>query len=149
MTPYGQLYTIGYAVLEGIEQLQDFLAQRVFLVDIRYVPASRWRPEWSRKRLIEQFAPYYCHIRELGNVNYHSLNLPIQLLDAKRGLARLLPLIQEHDICLLCACADWHTCHRRIVAELVQQELGIIQPVHLSRKDIASFAQQTPAIQSP
>ncbi len=40
MTTIGKLYTIGYAGLQSIEQLQSFLAQKVFLVDIRYYPSS-------------------------------------------------------------------------------------------------------------
>jgi len=47
----GELYTIGYAAFEGIEQLEEILTPQVMLVDIRYYPSSRWRPEWSRKRL--------------------------------------------------------------------------------------------------
>jgi uncharacterized protein (DUF488 family) len=137
MTKYGTLYTVGYATLEGIEQLQAFLAQEVFLVDIRYFPASRWQPEWSRKRLSERFAPNYRHIRELGNINYHSSDLPIQLLDAKHGISWIASLLQQgQDICLLCACADWERCHRRVVAELLQRELTEVQTIHLSSEDI-------------
>jgi uncharacterized protein (DUF488 family) len=139
MATYGKLYTVGYAALERIEQLQTFLLSEVLLVDIRYVPASRWRPEWSRKRLSERFAPYYEHIRELGNINYHS-DLPIQLFDAKRGISKIVRLLQQgNDICLLCVCADWKVCHRRVVADLVQRELADIQTVHLSEEDFSCF----------
>ncbi len=140
MTTFGKLYTVGYAALEGVEQLQDFLAQEVFLVDIRYFPSSRWKPEWSRKQLIERFAPNYWHVRELGNVNHHSFDQPVQLLDARQGVSRIVPLLRQgRDICLLCACADWHRCHRRMVAELLQRELGDIQLVHLSKEDFTCF----------
>ncbi len=137
MDSYGKLYTVGYAALEQIEPLQLFLSDKVLLIDIRYIPSSRWRPEWSRKRLHEKFAPNYQHIRELGNINYHSSDLPIQLVDAKRGVAKIVQLLQQgYDICLLCTCADWKTCHRRIVADLVEQELADIQTVHLSNNDL-------------
>jgi len=140
MPTYGKLYTVGYAALERVEQLQLFLSHEVLLVDIRYFPASRWKPEWSRKRLSERFAPNYEHIRELGNVNYHSLDLPIELFDAKRGLTKIVPLLQQGcDICLLCACIDWRTCHRRLVADLVQRELNDVQTVHLSKEDLLCF----------
>jgi uncharacterized protein (DUF488 family) len=136
MATFGKVYTVGYAALERVEQLQMFLSHEVFLVDIRYYPASRWKPEWSRKRLSERFAPNYAHIRDLGNVNYHSLDLPIQLVDAERGLSKIVPLLQlGYDICLLCACTDWRTCHRRVIADLVQRELTGVQTVHLSKED--------------
>lgn len=141
MATIGKLYTVGYAGLQSIEQLQRFLAQKVFLVDIRYYPSSRWQPEWSRKQLTARFAPHYQHLRELGNVNYHSLDLPIQLHNAKQGVSWIVPLLQQgHDICLLCACADWQRCHRRTVADLIQQELHDIQPIHLSKENLACFA---------
>jgi uncharacterized protein (DUF488 family) len=136
MATFGKVYTVGYAALERVEQLQMFLSHEVFLVDIRYYPASRWKPEWSRKRLSERFAPNYAHIRDLGNVNYHSLDLPIQLVNAERGLSKIVPLLQQgYDICLLCACTDWRTCHRRVIADLVQRELTGVQTVHLSKED--------------
>lgn len=129
----GELYTIGYAAFERIEQLEEILTPQVMLVDIRYYPSSRWRPEWSRKRLMERFAPNYYHIRELGNINYRSPQLPIELLNAEVGISWVVTHLQSgRDICLLCACADWYTCHRRTVAELLQNELIDIQPIHLS-----------------
>jgi uncharacterized protein (DUF488 family) len=137
---YGKLYTVGYAAIEGVEQLQALLTQEVLLIDIRYLPASRWKPEWSRKRLCERFTSNYQHIRELGNVNYNSLDLPIQLLDAKQGISRIVSLLEQgRDICLLCACADWEKCHRRVVADLVRHELTDIQTVHLSREALSCF----------
>ncbi len=138
MDSYGKLYTVGYAALEQIEPLQLFLSDKTLLIDIRYLPSSRWKPEWSRKRLYERFAPNYQHIRELGNINYHSLDLPIQLVDAKQGISRIVSLLEQgRDICLLCACADWQKCHRRVVADLVQQELANVQTVHLSKEELS------------
>ena len=133
MVYFGKLYTVGYAAFEGIEQLQELLTPDVMVVDIRYYPSSRWRPEWSRKRLIERFAPNYYHIRELGNIHYRSPQLPIELLDAEVGISWVLTHLQSgRDICLLCACADWQKCHRRKVSELIQNKFIEIQPIHLS-----------------
>jgi uncharacterized protein (DUF488 family) len=141
MATFGKLYTVGYAALEEIELLQSFLSDRILLIDIRYFPSSRWRPEWSRKRLCERFASNYQHIRELGNVNYHSNNLPIQLVDSEQGISKIVQLLQlGHDICLLCACSDWETCHRRTVVDLVQDEMPDIQPVHLTKDDLYCFS---------
>jgi uncharacterized protein (DUF488 family) len=137
---YGKLYTLGYVSLEGVDQLQALFADDVLLIDIRYLPASRWKPEWSRKRLLERFAPNYEHIRDLGNVNYHSSNLPIQLFNSEQGIARIVSLLRQgRDICLLCACSDWHSCHRRLVADLVQHILTDIETIHLSRENYHYF----------
>jgi uncharacterized protein (DUF488 family) len=141
MTHCGKLYTVGYAGLEGAEQLQGLFAQQVLIVDIRYYPASRWRPEWSRKRLMERFTTNYCHVRELGNVNYQSSSLPIELVDAAAGVSWIAGLLQAgRDVCLLCACADWKNCHRRVVAELLQNEIVGIRPIHISLDTILSHA---------
>ena len=141
MMSCGKLYTIGYAALEGVEQLQGLFPQQVLLIDIRYYPASRWRPEWSRKRLIERFSTNYCHIRELGNINYRSSTLPIKLVDAAAGVSWIAGFLQAgRDVCLLCACADWENCHRRVVAELLQNEIVGLQPIHLSADNLPSFA---------
>src|SRR2546429_4738267 len=137
----GKLYTVGYASLEGVDQLQELFAQQILIVDIRYYPASRWRPEWSRKRLSERLTTKYCHIRELGNVNYRSSTLPIELVDATAGISLIARFLRAgHDVCLLCACADWHSCHRRLVAELLHKEIVNIRPVHISAEDIPSYA---------
>ena len=141
MIDCGKLYTIGYATLKGVEELQGLFDQQVLVVDIRYYPASRWRPEWSRKRLSERLTTNDCHIRELGNVNYRSSTLPIELVDATVGISLIARFLQAgHDVCLLCACADWHNCHRRLVAELLQKEIVNIRPVHISAEDIPSYA---------
>ena len=140
MTKCGTLYTLGYSTLGRIEQLEAFLAEGIILIDIRYLPASRWQPEWSRKQLYERFAPNYQHIRELGNINYHSSDLPIQLHDAKQGISKILPLLQQGlNICLLCTCADWQKCHRRHVADLLQSQLTEIEVVHLTKEALLCF----------
>jgi len=140
MIGYGKLYTVGYASLEGVKQLQEVFAQNVLIIDIRYSPASRWRPEWSRKRLMETLAPNYYHILELGNVNYRFPELPIKLLNANFGISQIVPLLQEgRDVCLLCVCSDWRKCHRRVVAELLQNEIIGIQAVHFSPEAISSY----------
>ena len=143
MKDYGKLYSVGYAPLLRVEQLQEVLAPNVLIIDIRYYPSSRWRPEWSRKRLMERFASNYCHIRELGNVNYRFPKLPIKLLDADFGISRIVSLLREgRDVCLLCACSDWRKCHRRVVAELLQNEIVGIQAVHFSPGFISSCLYQ-------
>ena len=140
----GKLYTVGYATLDGVGQLERFLAHEILLIDIRYLPASRWKPEWSRKRLNQQFAPNYQHVRELGNINYSSLELPIQLFKAEQGVPKVVSLLKQGcDVCLLCVCVDWQTCHRKVVADLIQRELSTLEVIHLSKEKLYSL-EETP-----
>jgi uncharacterized protein (DUF488 family) len=114
------LYTLGYSQSGAREKLRQVIAGRVEVVDIRYVPRSA-RSEWSREYLAAWLGSRYQHVRELGNVNYRSAHLPIQLLDAPVGVLNVTIWLREgFDVCLLCACADVSACHRRLVADLVQ-----------------------------
>jgi uncharacterized protein (DUF488 family) len=114
------VYTLGYAQRDSREKLRRLVAGRVEVVDIRYAPHSS-RPEWSREYLAAWLGSRYQHLRALGNVNYRSAHLPIQLLDEQVGVLDVMIWLQEgYDVCLLCACADVATCHRRVVADLVQ-----------------------------
>ena len=115
------LYTLGYRQRDSMSRLEKLVADNVIVLDIRYSPRSRC-PEWSRKRLAERFEGRYRHVPELGNVNYRSPELPIQLAHEFDGLWSVLFWVVNNrsDVCLLCACADVAGCHRWVVADLVQ-----------------------------
>ncbi len=77
----------------------------------------------------------YRWIVELGNPQKRDPKMEILRwqLDSRderwpvtRGLQLLASLVRDETTtcCLLCACADYRTCHRRLIAEaLVQQHL--------------------------
>jgi Domain of unknown function DUF488 len=116
----GTLYTIGYVRANALRTISRGIASRAKLFDIRYAPRSR-RPEWSRKRLSERFGSRYRHLPKLGNANYHSATLPVQLVAPERGISMVCDeLANGSDVCLLCACGEVTACHRLIVAQLVQ-----------------------------
>ncbi len=118
------VYTLGYLKPEAMTTLEVFVANGAGVIDIRYAPVSR-RPEWTKKRLIERFgATRYVHVQALGNINYRSRGqLPIRLADPETGLRRVVTYLASSglDVCLLCACQNVATCHRRIVANLIQE----------------------------
>ena len=119
-----ELYTLGYARLEAKQRLDNFMAQpSAILADIRYRPVSRWRPLFGGRALHERFDARYVYVQELGNTNYADHSLPIQLVNPAVGVQILLPYLEQgYMLCLLCACSNPVTCHRSIVARLVQKQ---------------------------
>lgn len=125
------VYTLGYLQRGSMERLRKLVADDVTVIDIRLSPRSAW-PQWSRKQLAERFGSRYLHVPELGNVNYRSSSLPVQLASEFDGLWSVLFWVVNKgcDVCLLCACVDVAVCHRRVVADLVQVACSC-QVVHL------------------
>lgn len=119
----GTLYTLGYAARGSAEVLKELMtSSEVLLVDIRLRPRSRWWPVWNKKQLRERWGSRYTHEKQLGNLNYRDRSLPVQLVgphveEAIAGLATLL--VQGYSVVLMCACRDYDTCHRKVVAEMV------------------------------
>jgi uncharacterized protein (DUF488 family) len=91
------------------------------LVDIRHAPASTW-PDWTQRALLQRYGPGYVHLPALGNLHYRDHRLPIVLADAPAGVRQVVRSVYGGRRCLLlCACKDYRTCHREIVARLLQQ----------------------------
>ena len=114
------VYTLGYLQRGSREKLYKLVADGVMVLDVRYSPRSAF-PQWTRHQLKMWLGSRYQHVRELGNVNYRSVDLPIQLFDASVGQAVVLSWFEKgYDVCLLCACAEVSACHRLVVAGLVE-----------------------------
>jgi len=102
-----------------LELLQERVSQGTLIVDIRLIARSRYRPDFSAKRLQNRFGEAYLRAPELGNKNYNQPGAPIVLLNPTLGIPRLLTLLEQTDICLLCKCQQFATCHSaRVVAEI-------------------------------
>ncbi len=130
MTSIGTLYTIGYAHPDAATHVGQLMNQEhMLLVDIRYSPRSRWRPAWRREALEATFGACYLWEQRLGNVNYHHPEGGITLAegheDAAREVAKLLT--RGLSVILLCACKNARTCHRSLVAKLIQDALQELQ----------------------
>jgi hypothetical protein len=115
----GGVYTYGY---DGKNRaaLIAFLGEREgVLVDIRMTPFGS-APDWNKPELIAALGDRYVHVQALGNVNYRTGG-PIQLSDKALGVQTVEQLAAKHGaVVLMCACASYESCHRRIVAELLR-----------------------------
>jgi hypothetical protein len=88
------------------------------LVDIRYNARGR-RPEWNSERLRERYGVRYKPLSCLGNKNYKGG--PIQIANPERGIPLLVDALQRGwTLILLCACAEYEQCHRKVVTEMVK-----------------------------
>ena len=116
------VYTLGYSQ-PGARLVLDTLIwhEGWLLVDIRYAPVSTW-PDWTQRALLQRYGPAYVHLPALGNLHSRDHHLPIVLADAPTGIRSVVRTVDDGRRCLLlCACKDYRTCHREIVARLLQQ----------------------------
>lgn len=124
----GTLYTLGYAAPDAAKELERLMSNpKALLVDIRLSPRSRW-PQWNGTHLRTRFgAGRYTHEYRLGNKNYKKKEQPIELAGPQyEGSISGAVLALEHgrDLVLLCACSNYETCHRKVVAEMIQARLA-------------------------
>jgi uncharacterized protein (DUF488 family) len=119
--PRPTIYTVGYNAPGWTPQILRVEAARLgaLVVDVRLFPRSQ-RAEWAGAALELVLGECYVHVPELGNRNYRSRGGPIQIADPEGGVARMAPLLVEGSVILLCRCPQVETCHRRIVAALIQ-----------------------------
>ena len=106
------------------------------LADVRSYPVSRYAPQFNKAELAKSLTEAgvgYRHLsalggrrpaskppspnglwREGGFRNYadYALNPAF-----RTGLDTLRALGREHTVAIMCAEADWHNCHRRIVTD--------------------------------
>lgn len=122
----GTLYTIGYAHPDALADVTRLMQQEwIILLDVRLSPRSRWQPAWNRRVLATTYGLRYQWDKRLGNLNYQHREQGIQLadghLDAVQEAAALLSI--GTSLILLCACKDARTCHRNMIAKLLQDAL--------------------------
>lgn len=115
------LYSVGYLNPKALEILQERIDQGAVILDIRLLAGSRYRPDFSGKRLRERFGAAYLRAMELGNKNYNRPGAPIVLVNPQKGIARLLTLLEQSDVCLLCRCQQLARCHTATVVNEAQR----------------------------
>lgn len=126
---YSGLFTMGYTEQDAQQRLDTFLAQpSTKLIDIRYSPRSRWKPEFNQSALIKRYGPLkYEHCRALGNVNYNRASEPIKLLSPDEGVQHMIDLLLSgNSLMLLCACKAYEHCHRKTAYDLVMGALTLL-----------------------
>jgi hypothetical protein len=136
----GELVTLGYTEPDAQQRLDAFMARPdTGLVDIRYSPRSRWKPEFNQAALIERYGTLkYGHCKALGNVNYNKPGEPIKLLSPFEGIRMVIHLLQSgRSLILLCACKNYFECHRRTAYELIINTLNDLgETVWLTRETL-------------
>ena len=143
MAKTNKLFTIGYeqtppkAVLDELEH-----AGVKLLVDVRAITSSR-RPGFSKNQLaagLDERGISYIHLKGLGTPKegrqaarsgkYDLLRsiyaAHLKKPEARQGLDELSALVkQAGPVCLLCYERDHRHCHRRWIAEIVEQRVGV------------------------
>ena len=143
MARKAKLFTIGYeqtppkAVLDELEH-----AGVKLLVDVRAVTSSR-RPGFSKNQLaagLDERGIAYIHLKELGTPkdgrlaarsgNYAKLEkiyaAHLKKPEAMQELDELSALVkQAGPVCLLCYERDHRHCHRRMIAEIIEERDGV------------------------
>ncbi len=130
--PIGTIYTIGYAHPDAAANVVRLMQQEhTILLDVRFSPRSRWQPVWNRAALQTAYGARYQWDKRLGNLNYQQRELGIELaeghLDAAREAATLVTT--GTSLIVLCACKDARTCHRTMVAKLIQDAIQALREV--------------------
>ncbi len=137
------LFTIGYEQAKSAAVLAELQAANVdLLVDVRAVAASR-RPGFSKRQLaagLEEQGIGYLHLRALGTPKegrlagrsgdlkalWRIFEKHLKTPQAKEALDELASLVRSgRRVCLLCYERDVNHCHRRRVAEVVQERTGV------------------------
>lgn len=123
------LYTLGYARWTVPALASELTRLGALLADVRISPRSR-RPEWNGPTLHAALGAAYARIPDLGNPNAFNGG-PLALHRPERGLSRLLDLLQHQPVVVMCQCADWRTCHRRLIAEALDERVPGLSVTHL------------------
>lgn len=142
------LYTTGYEGENIYTFLQKMLRGNIdAIIDIRENPFSR-KPGFSQKALVKELKSVgigYYHYQELGTPkplreflteekDYDSFfdEYRMFLHEFRESLDDLIEIGSQKNICLMCFEKDPHLCHRKIVAELIEEYAGKkINVIHL------------------
>lgn len=124
MSESHRLYHVGYrdgwTMASLVERVREMDA---VLVDVRF-RSGYPRSTWSAARFTAMLGQQYRWIPALGNRNYRSDTAPIELANAPKGIVQVRALMQESSVVLMCACAQYDICHRRVVIEKMRAQLG-------------------------
>lgn len=132
-----RILTIGHsnrAIETFISLLQREGVEAV--ADIRQHPGSRHSPQFNAKALakaLNDVGILYRHVPALGGMrgagdepspNTHWQVGPFRnyadyamTSGFREGLREVMALAERHTVAIMCAEADWHHCHRRIVTD--------------------------------
>ncbi|HZO72821.1 MAG TPA: ASCH domain-containing protein [Ktedonobacteraceae bacterium] len=135
----GKVYPVGYGRHGALEYVDRLMMQpQMLLIDTRFRPKS-WCIDWREGTLQKKYGKRYRRAGAyLGNVNFQGG--PITLSNPTEGIRGLCMYLDEgYDLILLCQCPTYHTCHRKVVVDLLLQQVSVevIQPELLGQEDEA------------
>ncbi len=148
MAVSGKVWTIGYEKVgqaDFVAALKD--AKIKTLIDAREVANSR-RAGFSKKSLaaaLDEAGIAYVHMKSLGTpkagreaARKGDSETMRRIFEAKLvepesqlALSEAADLAKKGRVCLMCLEHDWRECHRAIVAQHLEDEIGVT-PLHLS-----------------
>lgn len=138
-----KVYPIGYRS-DG-QYIAELMAEdaSLLLIDTRNTPYSKIEvfAQYNRAALQTTYGErYHWAGLFLGNENYRERNKPIKIAQPERGIQGLMMYLKEgHDLILLCGCANYQTCHRKVIVEMLKEKVPGIDVVHSYRlRGIAS-----------
>ena len=133
------VWTVGHSTRALDEFLELLTAQRIqLLADVRQFPGSRRYPQFGQAALSASLAGIeiqYSHFPELGGrrrAKPDSINTAwkneafrgyadyMMTLEFKSGIERLLGLVSENKVVLMCAEAVWWRCHRALISDYLK-----------------------------
>lgn len=135
------LWTIGYEKASQAEVLAALAAAGIRrVIDVRDRPLSR-RAGFSKRQLqagLEANGVEYVHLQALGTPPegreanrkrqwprfWEIVETKLTTPEAEHALEQAAALAAQTPSCLLCYEADWQTCHRRRVGELLAERHG-------------------------
>lgn len=123
-----QIVAIGYTEEQAQERIDAFLAQSTkhLLVDIRERPYSRWRPAFNQGALRTHYGEQYRHIQALGNTNFSDPTKGIVIRNPDKGIFEVRMLLDAgYSLMLMCACKHYERCHRKVVVELIREQVTL------------------------
>jgi uncharacterized protein (DUF488 family) len=161
-TTRGAVYTVGHST-RSIPELLAVLDQAhvATLVDVRTLPRSRRNPQFDGGALADTLSQHgiaYWHERALGGFRQPRPGSPnygwqqpafqgyadhMASLEFSEALERLEVMSADQPTCIMCAEAQWWSCHRRLIADALTvhgwlvMHLGLGEPAEHELTPIA------------
>jgi uncharacterized protein (DUF488 family) len=119
-----KVFTIGYAGKKFDEFLSTLKKNKInAIIDVRRFPSSKY-PEFNKEFLQQELPKHgiaYFHLEGLGGFR-RGYEDHMQTSDFKRGMEKLMKLIQERVCCILCLERKVKYCHRRFISDWLKSK---------------------------